>query len=139
MRIPRARRNLRAVTGLSAALGFALMFASLPAAAQQWTPKQRAACEPDAMRLCNQYVPDVQRVSPAFPAARAGQRVERLAAALEGVKEPAGVGRHLFGRLVRRGIRSRTSAIRGRASRFLGARRSKSREGTPSRRRQAAT
>ena len=38
-------------------------FASSPAAAQQWTPEQRAACEPDAMRLCNQYVPDVQRVS----------------------------------------------------------------------------
>jgi hypothetical protein len=30
--------------------------ASLPAAAQQWTPKQRAACEPDAMRLCNQRI-----------------------------------------------------------------------------------
>ncbi len=48
---------------LSAAFGLALAFASLPAAAQQWTPQQRAACEPDAMRLCNQYVPDVQRVS----------------------------------------------------------------------------
>jgi len=35
----------------------------LPARAQQWTLQQRAACEPDAMRLCNQYVPDVQRVS----------------------------------------------------------------------------
>ena len=70
MRTPSARRNLRAVTGLSAALGFALMFASLPAAAQQWTPKQRAACEPDAMRLCNQYVPDVQRVSSCMSAYR---------------------------------------------------------------------
>jgi hypothetical protein len=47
MRTPSARPNLIAVTGLSAALGFALMFASLPAAAQQWTPKQRAACEPE--------------------------------------------------------------------------------------------
>jgi len=46
------------------------MFASLPAAAQQWTPKQRAACEPDAMRLCNQYVPDVQRVSSCMSAYR---------------------------------------------------------------------
>src|SRR5262245_32280527 len=70
MRTPSARRNLRAVTGLSAALGFALMFASLPAAAQQWTPKQRAACEPDAMRLCNQYIPDVQRVSACMSAYR---------------------------------------------------------------------
>jgi hypothetical protein len=29
--------------------------------AQQWSPEQRAACEPDAMRLCQQYVPDVGR------------------------------------------------------------------------------
>src|SRR5262249_6450365 len=67
MRICTARLNLRAGTGLSAAFGLALTFASLPAAAQQWTPKQRAACEPDAMRLCNQYIPDVQRVSACMP------------------------------------------------------------------------
>lgn len=58
-----AQRTLRPVIGLAALLGLALAFASSPAAAQQWTPEQRAACEPDAMRLCNQYVPDVQRVS----------------------------------------------------------------------------
>jgi len=58
----RGALNLRLVTGL-ALLGLALTCASLPARAQQWTPQQRAACEPDAMRLCNQYVPDVQRVS----------------------------------------------------------------------------
>jgi len=63
MRTRTIRLNLRAVTGLSAAFGLALAFASLPAAAQQWTPQQRAACEPDAMRLCNQYIPDVQRTS----------------------------------------------------------------------------
>jgi type II secretory pathway component PulL len=57
-----AQRTLRPVIGLAALLGLALAFAS-PAAAQQWSPEQRAACEPDAMRLCNQYVPDVQRVS----------------------------------------------------------------------------
>ena len=57
-----AQRTLRPVIGLAALLGLVLAFAS-PAAAQQWTPEQRAACEPDAMRLCNQYVPDVQRVS----------------------------------------------------------------------------
>ena len=56
----RAALNLRPVTAL-ALLGLALTCASLPARAQQWTPQQRAACEPDAMRLCNQYVPDVQR------------------------------------------------------------------------------
>src|SRR5262249_12138272 len=63
MRTRTIRLNLRAVTGLSAAFGLALAFASLPAAAQRWTPQQRAACEPDAMRLCNQYIPDVQRTS----------------------------------------------------------------------------
>jgi hypothetical protein len=49
MRISIARLNLRPVTRLSAAVGLALTFASLPAAAQQWTAQQRAACEPDAM------------------------------------------------------------------------------------------
>ena len=50
-------------TSLSTALlGLALTFASSPAAAQQWTPEQRAACEPDAMRLCQAYIPDVDRV-----------------------------------------------------------------------------
>ncbi len=51
----RAALNLRPVTAL-ALLGLVLTCASLPARAQQWTPQQRAACEPDAMRLCNQYV-----------------------------------------------------------------------------------
>ena len=63
MGIRTALRRLGPVLGLAAFLGLALTFASSPAAAQQWTPEQRAACEPDAMRLCNQYVPDVQRVS----------------------------------------------------------------------------
>jgi hypothetical protein len=31
--------------------------------AQHWTEQQRAACEGDAMRLCSEYVPDVQRVT----------------------------------------------------------------------------
>src|SRR5215831_5455304 len=47
------------ITGVAA---LALTFAISPGAAQQWTPKQRAACEPDSMRLCNQYVPDIQNV-----------------------------------------------------------------------------
>jgi type II secretory pathway component PulL len=54
---------LRRLRGAVALLALALAFAISPAAAQQWTPQQRAACEPDAMRLCNQYVPDVQRTS----------------------------------------------------------------------------
>jgi hypothetical protein len=50
-------------TALSTALlGLALTFASSPAAAQQWSPEQRAACEPDAMRLCQQYIPDIDRI-----------------------------------------------------------------------------
>ena len=70
MKITTAQRKLRPTLGVAALLGLALTFASLPAGAQQpqqpqgqWTQEQRAACEPDAMRLCNQYVPDVQRVS----------------------------------------------------------------------------
>jgi hypothetical protein len=62
MRIQTGRPNLRAVAGLSAVLGLTLTLGSLPAAAQQWTPQQRAACEPDAMRLCNQYVPACRAV-----------------------------------------------------------------------------
>lgn len=66
MGIHTAQLALRPLPG-AALLAFALIFATTPAAAQQpqqqWTPEQRAACEPDAMRLCNQYVPDVQRVS----------------------------------------------------------------------------
>ncbi len=67
MRNPIAQPKLRPITGVAALLGLALTFAALPAVAQQpqgqWTQEQRAACEPDAMRLCNQYVPDVQRIS----------------------------------------------------------------------------
>ena len=46
----------------SAILGLSLTFAAWPAAAQQWTPQQRAACEPDAMRLCQPYISDIGRV-----------------------------------------------------------------------------
>ncbi len=63
MRICTAQPTLRPHIGAAALLGLALACASLPATAQEWSPEQRAACEPDAMRLCNQYVPDVQRVS----------------------------------------------------------------------------
>jgi hypothetical protein len=55
--------KLRRLRGAVALLALALSFAISTAAAQQWTPQQRAACEPDAMRLCNQYIPDVQRTS----------------------------------------------------------------------------
>jgi hypothetical protein len=48
------------IIGLAALCGFALM--PIPAIAQG-TPEQRAACESDAMRLCQQFVPDVQRIT----------------------------------------------------------------------------
>ena len=63
IRIAQAKLGPMAAAALpTALLGLALAFASSPAAAQQWTPQQRAACEPDAMRLCQQYIPDVDRV-----------------------------------------------------------------------------
>ena len=59
---PRLRPLVTAAALPAALVGLALTFASSPALAQQWSPEQRAACEPDAMRLCQQYVPDVGRV-----------------------------------------------------------------------------
>ncbi len=60
MKIRATRRGLRWISGAAALLGVALM--SLPALAQG-TPEQRAACQDDAMRLCQQYVPDVDRIT----------------------------------------------------------------------------
>src|ERR1700758_5638298 len=63
MDIRTAQLKFRPIAAAAAVLlGLALTFASGPAAAQQWTPEQRAACEPDAMRLCQAYIPDVDRV-----------------------------------------------------------------------------
>ena len=51
---------------MAAALGFALS-ASLPPqpafAQNRGTPEQQQACQPDAMRLCSDYVPDVDRIT----------------------------------------------------------------------------
>ena len=58
---PRFRPIITAAALPAALVGLALAFASSPALAQQWSPEQRAACEPDAMRLCQQYVPDLAR------------------------------------------------------------------------------
>jgi hypothetical protein len=55
-----SRRTLQGITGAAALLGLALMTSS---AGAQGTPEQRAACEGDAMRLCQQYVPDVNRIT----------------------------------------------------------------------------
>jgi hypothetical protein len=60
MKIRATRRGLKWVSSAAALLGIALM--SLPALAQG-TPEQRAACQDDAMRLCQQFVPDVDRIT----------------------------------------------------------------------------
>ena len=62
MDVRSAQPKLRPIIAGAALLGLTLTFASWPAIAQQWTPQQRAACEPDAMRLCQQYVSDIGRV-----------------------------------------------------------------------------
>jgi hypothetical protein len=58
-------RNIQRSASIMAGLAAIalLAFAAAPAAAQQWTPQQRAACEPDAHRLCGQYIPDVERIT----------------------------------------------------------------------------
>jgi hypothetical protein len=62
MEIRSAQPKLRPIMAVVALLGLGLTLTSGSAAAQQWSPEQRAACEPDAMRLCQQYIPDVDRV-----------------------------------------------------------------------------
>lgn len=61
MGMPAAHVMLRSSTGLALLLGLVLLTGT-PALAQG-TPEQRAACEDDAMRLCGQFVPDVQRIT----------------------------------------------------------------------------
>ena len=54
------------LAGMTAALGlaWAASFAPTPAAAQsRGTPEQQQACQPDAMRLCSEFVPDVDRIT----------------------------------------------------------------------------
>jgi hypothetical protein len=54
------------LAGITAALGlaWAVSFAPAPASAQsRGTPEQQQACQPDAMRLCSEFVPDVERIT----------------------------------------------------------------------------
>jgi hypothetical protein len=45
-------------------LAWAASFAPAPATAQsRGTPEQQQACQPDAMRLCSEFVPDVERIT----------------------------------------------------------------------------
>ena len=51
---------------MTAAVGLACAtsLAPAPAAAQnRGTPEQQQACQPDAMRLCSEFVPDVDRIT----------------------------------------------------------------------------
>jgi hypothetical protein len=50
------------LAGITAAFGIAFAAGLAPAAAQG-TPEQRQACQPDAMRLCSEFVPDVDRIT----------------------------------------------------------------------------
>jgi hypothetical protein len=62
MHVRTAQPHLRPIIAAAALLGLALTSGSWPAATQEWTPRQRAACEPDAIRLCQQYISDIGRV-----------------------------------------------------------------------------
>jgi hypothetical protein len=55
-------RKLSTALGLACAatLAFGLLGNS---AAAQGTPEQQRACQPDAMRLCSEFVPDVDRIT----------------------------------------------------------------------------
>ena len=55
--------NIFALALVGAALALASSFAS-PAAAQG-TAQQQQACQPDAVRLCGQFIPDVPKSAPA--------------------------------------------------------------------------
>jgi hypothetical protein len=52
--------------GTTAALGLAWSVCVMPAPAtaqSRGTPEQQQACQPDAMRLCSEFVPDVERIT----------------------------------------------------------------------------
>ncbi|HEY6255234.1 MAG TPA: hypothetical protein VIY51_05515 [Xanthobacteraceae bacterium] len=57
-----SRCGFSAAFGLACAATLALGLLGDPASAQG-TPEQRQACQPDAMRLCSQFVPDVDRIT----------------------------------------------------------------------------
>jgi hypothetical protein len=44
-------------------LATALSFSVLPTASRAYTPEQQQACSGDAMQLCGEYVPDVDRIT----------------------------------------------------------------------------
>ena len=83
------RQNRRSIMTVAAVLAFALMAsAGASPAAAQGTPQQRAACEGDAMRLCGNYVPDVQRITACMHVKRS-QLSPRCRAVFGGAKKKA--------------------------------------------------
>jgi hypothetical protein len=48
---------------LGAAVSFALSAFILPTAGHAYTAEEQQACQPDAMRLCGAFVPDVDRIT----------------------------------------------------------------------------
>jgi hypothetical protein len=64
------------------ALPAAVLFFGLNHASAQGTPDARQACTPDAMRLCSDVIPDVQKVTACMMAKRSQLSAEcRLAMA----------------------------------------------------------
>jgi hypothetical protein len=47
---------------LGAALSVAVSIMGQNAASAQGTPEEQAACQPDVMRLCGNFIPDVDRI-----------------------------------------------------------------------------
>jgi hypothetical protein len=48
---------------LAVRLGLAAAVLAPAIALAQGTPEQRAACQPDAMRLCSEFIPDVDAIT----------------------------------------------------------------------------
>ncbi len=48
---------------LASMLAVALSVCLWPAASQAYTPEQQQACSGDAMQLCGEFVPDVERIT----------------------------------------------------------------------------
>jgi hypothetical protein len=68
--------------------------AALTEAVAQGTAEQRAACTPDAFRLCSSEIPDVARVLACMKAKRANLSAECRAAAFPSEKHRHELSRH---------------------------------------------
>lgn len=57
------RQSMCRGAGLVLATAVALLWASVPGRAQEFTAEQRAACTPDAFRLCASEIPNIAAIS----------------------------------------------------------------------------